>query len=274
MADTVWRCPVCASALTLQGRSYRCLQNHCFDMAKEGYINLLLANQKKTAQPGDSLEQLQGRRRFLESGHYRPLLEKIYQLLDLGRGSVLADIGCGEGYYSRGLKALAAESKQVLLSYGIDIAKEGVRLAAKVDKPRNTEYAVASSFNLPWLDNSFDRVLRVFAPSKEEEVARVLKSDGRFLVVSPGPQHLLELRELLYREVVPHEAPKPPLGFELMQAQRLHYTLQLEGQQSMDDLLLMTPFNWRGEQPVKQDLEQLKIFSCQADFVLHVYKKL
>lgn len=273
MVDTVWRCPVCASALSLQGRSYGCLQNHCFDMAKEGYINLLLANQKKTAQPGDSSEQLQGRRRFLEAGHYRPLLDTIYQLLDLTSDSVIADIGCGEGYYSRGLKALAVGSKQALFSYGIDIAKDGVRLAAKVDKPRNTEYAVASSFNLPWLDNSFDRVLRVFAPSKDDEVQRVLKPEGRFLVVSPGPQHLLELRQLIYREVVPHEAPMPPLGFELEREQRLHYTLQLEGQQSMNDLLLMTPFNWRGEQQLKQDLDQLKTFNCQADFVLHVYKQ-
>jgi 23S rRNA (guanine745-N1)-methyltransferase len=242
-------------------------------VAKEGYINLLLAHQKKTAQPGDDISQLQGRRRFLQSGFYVELLTAIYALLALDGDCLLADVGCGEGYYTQGLHRLAAENGLVMRSCGIDIAKDGVRLAAKQNGGFNAQYGVASSFNLPWLDNSFDRVLRVFAPSKDEEIHRVLKDDGCFLVVSPGPRHLFELRSLLYQNVLEHSSPKAPLGFELLTQERVNFTMKLESSQSIDDLLLMTPFNWRGEHDLKQLLKNQSHLECEADFAMHLYKK-
>lgn len=35
------RCPVCGGPLLLVGRSLRCPKAHSFDLAKEGYVNLL-----------------------------------------------------------------------------------------------------------------------------------------------------------------------------------------------------------------------------------------
>jgi len=271
---SAWRCPVCAEALALEGRSFRCSAKHCFDLAKEGYINLLLANQKKSLQPGDDKTQLQGRRRFLQQGFYQPLLDELYKTLTVTEGMALADIGCGEGYYSQGVATRAKADHLDLQLYGIDIAKDGVRLAAKEAAKHSApglpaiQYGVASSFNLPWQDASFDRVFRVFAPSKDQEVARVLHDDGLFIVVSPGPKHLLELRELLYDSVVEHAEPAVPEGFELQQSHSIGFTMSLENGSQLEDLLLMTPFNWRGQQEIKQTLS-----SCQADFYIQVYKK-
>ena len=36
------RCPVCAGALEKRAGASRCPKNHSFDIAKSGYVNLLL----------------------------------------------------------------------------------------------------------------------------------------------------------------------------------------------------------------------------------------
>ncbi len=84
--------------------SYICPQRHQFDMAKEGYVNLLPVQHKRSRDPGDSAEMMQARRAFLDAGHYQPLRDAIVaqlrEWLDEKATAVL-DIGCGEGYYTR-----------------------------------------------------------------------------------------------------------------------------------------------------------------------------
>ena len=42
-------CPVCGAALAPQGAAWRCVQGHCFDVARQGYVNLLTVTQKQNA---------------------------------------------------------------------------------------------------------------------------------------------------------------------------------------------------------------------------------
>ncbi|MGB1288757.1 MAG: putative RNA methyltransferase [Aggregatilineales bacterium] len=68
----ILKCPVCDASLVRDEAQYGCENGHHFDVSKEGYINLLLSNQKKSKLPGDSAEMMQHRRQFLQTGHYAP----------------------------------------------------------------------------------------------------------------------------------------------------------------------------------------------------------
>lgn len=50
-------------------------------MAKEGYVNLLPVQHKRSRDPGDSAEMMQARRAFLDAGHYQPLRDAIVNVL-------------------------------------------------------------------------------------------------------------------------------------------------------------------------------------------------
>ena len=70
-------CPLCHQPLSREKNSYICPQRHQFDMAKEGYVNLLPVQHKRSRDPGDSAEMMQARRAFLDAGHYQPLRDAI-----------------------------------------------------------------------------------------------------------------------------------------------------------------------------------------------------
>ncbi|MBV9230780.1 MAG: rRNA (guanine-N1)-methyltransferase, partial [Chloroflexi bacterium] len=128
-------CPVCGAQFGSADKTLRCANGHSFDIAREGYVNLLL---KKL--PGDSKEMLVARRNFLERGCYRPLSDAINELVygclreqqgasDEAETANILDAGCGEGYYVGRLQHYLS-TQQVPVScwsIGIDISKEAVR---------------------------------------------------------------------------------------------------------------------------------------------------
>ena len=67
-----YQCPLCHQPLTLSVKTFKCENNHQFDMAKEGYVNLMPAHHKRSKDPGDNKEMMQARRRFLEGKYYDP----------------------------------------------------------------------------------------------------------------------------------------------------------------------------------------------------------
>ena len=98
------RCPVCAGELTREDRVFRCPQGHSFDVARQGYVNLLTVGQKHSKSPGDTKEQVLARRAFLSGGYYAPIAEVLCRLVLPLRPKAVVDAGCGEGYYLRGLR--------------------------------------------------------------------------------------------------------------------------------------------------------------------------
>ncbi|WP_323847043.1 putative RNA methyltransferase [Microbulbifer magnicolonia] len=259
----IWQCPVCNLPLALGDGAWRCANQHCFDCAREGYVNLLPVNKKRSREPGDSAEMLQARRRFLESGHYRPLVEAIVALMPYVPGRQLLDIGCGEGFYSRGLQA-AGWPAQALA--GLDIAKAGVRMAAK-SQP-GVQFVVAGSYELPLATDSVDHLLRVFAPAADAEMHRVVNPGGSLLDVSPGPDHLWPLKAALYDEPRRHPPPKPVEGFAPEVEMRCCFPFKLRGREAIADFLAMTPFAWKGNSDVRRELELRDSLKLEADFVV------
>lgn len=260
-----YSCPLCHAPLTRSGNSYLCPQRHQFDQAKEGYVNLLPVQHKRSREPGDSAEMMQARRAFLDAGHYQPLRDAVSDKLRAIAPENLLDIGCGEGYYTH---AFAAEASQ---TWGLDVSKTAVRYGAK--RYPQVNFCVASSQRLPFDDNSMDVVVRIYAPCNPLELKRVVKPGGWVITVTPGPRHLMEMKGLIYSEIQLH-APHSEVieGFSLVSHDALAYPMQLTGEEATT-LLQMTPFAWRAKPEVWEALKRETQFNCQTDFAIHAWQR-
>lgn len=260
-----YSCPLCHAPLTRSGNSYLCPQHHQFDRAKEGYVNLLPVQHKRSRDPGDSAEMMQARRAFLDAGHYRPLRDAVCDKLRMIAPRQVLDIGCGEGYYTH---AFAAEAQE---TWGLDVSKTAVRYGAK--RYPQVNFCVASSQRLPFADGCMDAVIRIYAPCNPLELKRVVKPGGWVITVTPGPRHLVELKGLIYSEVQLH-APHSEVieGFTLHSHEALAYPMALTGSEAVT-LLQMTPFAWRAKPDVWDALKQRSQFDCQTDFAIHAWQR-
>ena len=272
MPRSHWICPVCREPLEHHAGQYRCAQGHCFDQAKEGYVNLLLASHKRSAAPGDDRQMLRSRREFLEQGHYAPLAERLAahargeQSARGGRFALL-DLGCGEGYYTAGI-ARALPGAWV---GGIDIARDGVRMAAR--RYPELDLAVASTVRLPVADASLDMVLCVFAPTDDREIRRVLKPGGAYLRVTPGPRHLFELRALIYDAPREHAAATTAIeGMTHTGREALRFPLNLTRAGDAARLLAMTPYYWQATAAQQTSIRERQTLAVQADFCLDLFR--
>jgi len=268
MPNSMYRCPLCHSTLTLVSKTYRCDNNHCFDKAKEGYVNLLPVQYKHSKSPGDNKAMVDARRAFLDKGYYQPLIDEITKLYQKfgDKKATLLDAGCGEGFYTHRHKELANNV------YGVDIAKDAVKIAAKRYKTCN--FSVGTLSHLPFDDGFFNWVYSIYAPILEEEFSRVLKNEGYLLTVTPAENHLFELKSLIYREVKEHNTLKNPIeNMALVKEQRLHYQMDFDNGKDITNLLAMTPFAFKTTPELLSELSKKTKFSCQADFLIRLYKK-
>jgi len=241
-----WACPVCDRALTRVERRLVCARGHSFDLARQGYVNLLVRGQRRSHQPGDSAEMVAARRRFLATGAYDPLSDALAGVVagaaraaaerSPGRPATIVDVGCGEGHHTRRVAAaLAAGGDDAKggdgdhgggdgrtggrtggrLSVGpvecrvagLDVAKLAVGAAASAHP--GGWYAVASAGHLPLHTGAVDVALDVFGPVVAHELARVVAPGGVAVAAHPGPGHLGSLRALVYADPRPHEVKGP-----------------------------------------------------------------
>ena len=259
-------CPICKQKLNIVGNKYVCPKNHSFDLARQGYVNLLPVSGKKSLNPGDNDLMTNARREFLNGGYYDNLLNKICQILQENKVQILVDSGCSEGYYTR---QMASESKEV---YAYDISKSAVRLASATDK--KSHYFVASAFHIPLTDGCADAVTKIFAPDSPKEFCRILNENGLLIEVIPGEEHLLEIKQKLYDEVYLNKVEKAEKeGFTLLSEQRLKYSFT-PTKEGLDNLFKMTPYYYKTSKNGENKLLDGEIFSITADFILRTYKRL
>ena len=75
--ESLFRCPLCAAALTREEKRYTCPTGHSFDRAAAGYVHLLPANKMHSKDPGDDKGMATARNRFLSGDYYTPLRDTL-----------------------------------------------------------------------------------------------------------------------------------------------------------------------------------------------------
>jgi 23S rRNA (guanine745-N1)-methyltransferase len=271
-------CPICQTPLLLhrETKGYYCKNKHHFDLAKEGYLNLLPVQYKKSQEPGDSRAMMRSRRNFLEAGHYQPMAKAVASIIATyskkNASMRILEMGCGEGYYCRQIEALLPGENENLDLHGIDIAKNAIFAAAK--KQPNAHFAVASTKRMPYADHYFDLLLRIYAPSNDAEVDRLLQPNGLLLLVTPGPRHLWQLKEFIYKEVKEHNLVIAiPNTFSQVKSQRISYKIQPSQEHRMA-LLQMTPFAWRAKGAIQNNIQRANDLEIETDFILTLARKI
>ena len=269
-------CPVCRKKLKKQSGSWRCANSHSFDIARKGHVNLLTTAKHNPKTAGDNAEMVKARTEFLDKGYYKPLAEKMRSVTELElkkiERPVIIDSGCGEGFYTTELaKIQAAEI------FGIDISKHAVAhcmTRVHLAGITNCEFAVASSFQLPFADECADAVVSVFAPVCNDEYARVLKSNGAIIVVSTSPRHLFELKSAVYDE--PYENKPNVYGlnkFDKSEELVFEYKADIISQEDIHSLFMMTPYCYKTSEQGMARLRALERIEVTCGFVIQVYHK-
>lgn len=260
--DTLLLCPVCKDKLIKDplNKIYKCNNNHTYDIAKEGYVNLLISNQKRSKNPGDSKEMVLSRVEFLSMGYYKPISDKINEMIAsfLKKNNSdkfnIMDLGCGEGYYLTNLKNYMNENNIKANYYGMDVSKEAVKYASKTDK--DCIFAVGNNFHVPAEDKSIDCILSVFSPIDINECNRILKDDGVFVRVLPRTNHLIQLRTIIYSEVHLNEKVYKADAYENEYIKEANVTFDITlNKEEILSLLKMTPHYWKSTAENKEKLE-------------------
>ena len=242
-------CPVCKKKLIKENKTFRCENNHSFDCAKQGYVNL---SRKQTKNHGDNALMVKARTDFLKKDYYDFMRQYVK---GKANGSIYLDAGCGQGYYT---KEIGANFEH---SYGIDLSKEAILHASKQDK--HTQYIVGSLFDMPFLDESIDCV-------GQDEIYRILKENGYWIVVGPGPKHCFELKEVLYDTPYENEMPEILEQYELVNQEIIQKKKMVDDVWS---LLEMTPYRYKTSQAGLDRVKQLERLEVTFEFVVTVYKK-
>ena len=307
-------CPLCQSPLQPAADTWRCdgslhpkQTTHPFDVARQGYVNLLPVQQKKSKAPGDSQQSIDARKRFLNAGHYQPLNDLICQtmaalLLTAKKASLeqkdkpvnWLDIGCGEGYYTQ---AMAQTGMDVLIA--ADISKPAVVELAKTSKalgrlwyqPVKDDSAtevikaaaiyplVTSAAHLPLRAHSINGISSIFSPILPEAFNEVLSDEGYLIIAKPDIGHLATMREALFDDVREHDSDKflqelAPY-FKLLQTHHISSRLKLSAEE-LADLMTMTPYAYRARGEKRQALlveVAARPFQTEAKFVIYILQK-
>ncbi len=273
ISQTELICPVCHAALVgaAGGKTLACEAGHSFDVAREGYVNLL-GGKPAGALQGDNAEMVRARRAFLERGYYRPLAEAVAGATRVGRPGVVADFGCGEGYY---LGLLMAEAGREIRAYGTDISKPAIAAAAKVYPLAH--WVVADTKRLiPLADGSVDAAINVFAPRNADEFARVVRPGGRLVVAIPGPQHLANLRDQFgligIQDDKAAKVRAQLTSFELVTSNQVENDIQLSAA-GLRELLEMTPNARHLTEESRKDIETGGATRAHIEFEVMIFSR-
>lgn len=264
-SSNIFKCPVCGSSMNVnQHYSLVCSNNHCFDLSKQGYINLLSSPVKMEY----GRDMLEARNIICKSGFFSKMTEEIAGIIlrkiqssDKKDRIKILDVGCGEGSHLADIiKLLNKEGISNLSGVGIDISKDGIHIASR-EYP-GIIWCVADLARNPFKDKKFDIILNIFSPSNYTEFSRILRDDGILVKAVPGSSYLKELRDIFYKStdketysnkrVVDHFRK----NFNLIDTKQVSYRANVS-KDNFKSLIKMTPLSWSAsETDVKEALHK------------------
>lgn len=258
------KCPICGEELIKIDNVYRCFNRHNYDIAKEGYINLLKKQGGKDF--GDSPDMVKARRDFFNKDYYSPLKNRLTEIIKEYNPASLLDLGSGEGYYTNYF-----ENNINTEIVGIDIAKEAVKIASK--KNKNVTYIVGSVQDIPLYNGSIDLIINNFTPLDLKEIKRVLNNNGILITTKVGKNHLLELKQSIYDEIYLNDnMPIEDTDLKLIYSEVLSFKINLNANEDITNLFMMTPYYHHTSLSSKEKLKQLTSLDITCEFNIDVYK--
>lgn len=275
---SIYRCPICSAPMQLvEAKSLVCSNRHCFDLARQGYVNFLLRPHKTKYN-----KQLFRHRKIISHiGFFAPLTRQIGDLIIAHKRSAggvkILDAGCGEGSLLSGLLVwMDNNGVHECLGVGLDISKEGVAMAPR----QNVQalWCVADLAQSPLASQQFDFIVNILSPSNYAEFQRLLTDAGMLIKIVPGSRYLQELREIFYhqgdqrvysaRDTIELFADQ----FGLYDKQQLTYSF-CPDQALMESLIHMTPLSWGAPAKRLQKALEAEIAEVTVDFTILLGKK-
>lgn len=277
----IFKCPICGSKMDIYDlKSLICSNKHCFDLSKNGYVNLLLRSNKT----GYDKAMLKSRNIVCKIGFFKPMLEKISDIIVKEISNTvfdkrrILDAGCGEGsHLEQIIRKLRNKTPVNFDGVGIDISKEGIQIATK-EYPDNI-WCVGDLAKNPFMNKKFDVVLNILSPSNYFEFNRIISDNGILIKVVPGSNYLKELREVFYdktdkqtysnEKVLKHFSN----NFDLIDKQQILYCIDLD-KENLRNLIKMTPLSWRATNEKIQKALNIKSNRITVDFTIMCGKRL
>ena len=209
-------CPHCGRAMWLDDRTVRCPGGHAFDVARQGYVNLLPGNARTGT--ADTAAMVTARRTFLDAGHFAPMSAAVAvaAVVALTPPGAVLEVGAGTGHHL----AAVLDALPERVGLAVDLSTYAARRAARAH-PRIGAIVADAWSRLPVRDGAATLALSIFAPRDGGELARMLTPDGAAIVVTPTPAHLRGLVEALGLLTVDEEKPR-----RLARALERHLTLE------------------------------------------------
>ncbi len=276
-------CPIDGEPLLCQEKQLVCSNGHTFDIARQGYVNLLPVQHKRSKEPGDSKEMVMARTAFLNLGLYQPIAKTLSSIINnqikntINPDINLFDAGCGEGYYLDFIANTLSQSQihKNIHYVGLDISKHAIVAAAKRNK--QITWLVGTNRQPPVTKASVDIIVCVFGFQSFEGFTKILKTDGYIILVEPGPNHLRELREVIYDDVKKTDSATineaQQLGFSVIATEQLQFKTGEIKNHAIQSLLLMTPHFFRANKAGREAASNLTQVDLSVDVVFRILKK-
>lgn len=239
------RCPVCGGGLESAGAVVRCAEGHSFDVARQGYVNLVPG-------AGDSAAMVEARAAFLGAGHMRPLARALADEASAGVDGALLDLGAGTGQYLTPVLEKLPDRAGIAL----DTSTAALKRLARAHE-RIAAVGADAWKPLPLGDGVAALVLSVFAPRSAPELARVLAPGGTLLAATPTTRHLYELVGALGLLSVPGDKEdrldaQLASRFELVARRRVEHAMFLAREEAAQ-LVRMGPSAWHLDERTADD---------------------
>ncbi|WP_409175029.1 putative RNA methyltransferase [Brevibacillus fortis] len=275
----IFRCPICQTAMrNVPATSLVCNNHHCFDLSKHGYVHLAT----RTYKTKYDKQLFAARRAIMEQGFFDPLYDVLSEVIlhttePKESQMYVLDAGCGEGYHLSQVRQRVMQTSEVpFIGVGVDLAKEGVMLAAKSDP--EVAWCVGDLTKAPFADRQFSYILNLLSPSNSDEFHRLLADDGRMIKVIPEANYLRELREVLYQETPKTQYANHrtidhfKASFQLIGKERVQYQFGLD-EGSLSSLLQMTPLAWGATPEQLERVSDLAGVDITIDLVVLIGRK-
>jgi len=270
-------CPLCKKQMQMINlQSLVCSTQHCFDISKQGYINLL----SRAGSTKYDKKIFEYRREISKNGFFDPLYAAVSEIImsqaPSNEAIRILDAGCGEGSHLNNIQIEIAQKKHnPLLAVGIDISKQGISFAAT--EYSNAIWCVADISNCPFASKRFKFIINILSPANYSEFKRLITDDGLVIKIVPEQDYIKELREIFYegsdKQVYTNSAILRHFNeqFELLGIERIRYQVNLS-EPLIEPLVGMTPLSWGTSKERMEKVRQMNLKQVTMDFKILIGK--